>query len=227
MHCTLKCAFPGCDRQEGTTEGAARLRGGFGTPCDPIHSGFIEVLHAGEWGSICTNVLGEGRTDGGSSRRNEGEEHLVADVVCRQLGFPHGTRIDPLTATPPPPVPEDSEGPFRRRYYSDFYTDSLEEEAEEPVERFWLTNVACSGVEGRLLDCDLGPGFLNNNTGCRLTPHRMHIACRQFPVVEALEALTDPDAGALRHTPAYMQLGSCQGQYCSANCTVFAPHTPV
>ena len=76
-----------------------RVRGGFGNLCDPIHSGFIEVLHSGEWGSICTE----------QTRENRAEDNLVADVVCRQLGFPHGTRIDPLRARPPPPAPADGE----------------------------------------------------------------------------------------------------------------------
>ena len=158
-----------------------RLRGGFGSLCDPVHSGFIEVLHAGEWGSICTD----------ESVENQGENRLVADVVCRQLGFPHGTRVDPLTAQPP-----STEAP------SPFNADNRPpaEEAEEPVERFWLRDVACSGPEGRLVDCNLGQGFRNNNAGCSSNPHRIHAACRQFPVVEALEAITTPGAGASQST---------------------------
>ena len=154
-----------------------RLRGGFGSLCDPVHSGFIEVLHAGEWCSICTD----------ESVENQGENRLVADVVCRQLGFPHGTRVDPLTAQPP-----STEAP------SPFNADNRPpaEEAEEPVERFWLSDVACSGLEGRLVECNLGQGFRNNNAGCSSNPHRIHVACRQFPVVEALEAVTTPGAGA-------------------------------
>ena len=177
--------FPGCDRQEGTTEGAVRLRGGFGTPCDPVHSGFIEVLHLGEWGSICTDRLTETRA----------EDNLVADVVCRQLGFPHGTRIDPLTAEAPRPSPPDGEPPSPNAIYYDYGSIDPTEEAEEPVDRFWLSEVTCSGPEARLIDCDLGEGFRNNNAGCSSRPHRIHIACRQFPVVEALEEVTTPDAG--------------------------------
>ena len=153
-----------------------RLRGGFGTPCDPVHSGFIEILHNGEWGSICTD---------------ESVSSIVADVVCRQLGFPHGTGIDPLTE-PSPPAPED--GSY---YYPGYYSYSTTEEAEEPVDRFWLSDVSCSGTEERLVDCDLGSGFRNNEGGCVRSPHRAHIACRQFPVVEALEAVTSPEAGAV------------------------------
>ena len=167
-----------------------RLRGGFGTLCDPVHSGFIEVLHFGEWGSICTDQASE----------NRAEDNLVADVVCRQLGFPHGTRIDPLTTRPPPPTPADGEAPspYSTYYYSSYYDyRTISEEAEEPVDRFWLSEVACSGPEGRLIDCDLGQGFRNNNAGCGTRPHRVHIACRQFPVVEALEAVSDSDAGTV------------------------------
>ena len=165
-----------------------RLRGGFGTPCDPIHSGFIEVLHFDEWGSICTD-----RSD-----EDVAESNLVADVVCRQLGFPHGTRVDPLTPQPPSPPSEedDAASPYSAYYYSRMYDYNLPEEAEEPVERFWLSSVQCRGPEGRLIDCDLGPGFRSNNQGCSSTNHRLHIACRQFPVVEALESVTTPEAGA-------------------------------
>ena len=171
-----------------------RLRGGFGTPCDPVHSGFIEVLHSGEWGSICTQQ----RPD------NRAEDNLVADVACRQLGFPHGTRVDPLTSRPPPPSQSDGEAssPYATYYISYFDNSDTTEEAEESVDRFWLTQVTCSGPEGRLIDCNLGQGFLDNDTvgpGCRFEPHRIHIACRQFPVVEALEAVTTPDAGTFRH----------------------------
>ena len=184
-------SFPGCDRQEGTTEGAVRLRGGFGTLCDPVHSGFIEVLHFGEWGSICSNRRAEDRA----------EDNLVADVVCRQLGFPHGTRIDPLPAQAPPPSLSDGEGPspYTTDYDSTYDYNNNIDEAEEPVDRFWLSEVTCSGPEARLVDCDLGLGFRNFNDGCSFTftssPHRIHIACRQFPVVEALEEVTTPDAG--------------------------------
>ena len=169
-----------------------RLRGGFGTLCDPVHSGFIEILHSGEWGSICTD----------QRRESTAVDTLVADVVCRQLGFPHGTRVDPLVPRPQLPAPGEAPPTDSPIYYEYFTT----EETEEPLERFWLTDpdVRCSGPETRLIDCDLrsgpraGPGFLNNSEGCESRPHRIHIACRQFPVADALEAVTDPEAGAIR-----------------------------
>lgn len=170
-----------------------RLRGGFGTPCDPIYTGFIEILHFDEWGSICTNVRAE----------NRAEDNLVADVACRQLGFPHGTRVNPLNARPPPDeVTDYPYGTVDYSYRSYDYTDA--EEAEELVDRFWLSSVSCIGTERNLTQCDLGVGFRENNAGCtpenllRLSQnsvHRLHIACRQFPVLEALERITSPGAG--------------------------------
>ena len=182
----------GCTIQEDTAEGAVRLRGGFGTPCDPLHSGFVEVMHFGEWGSIC------------ASRREEvfTGNNLLPDVVCRQLGFPYGTRVDPLKALEPF-VPRGGVAlPPSSTYYYSFYEyyvnpDGIVEEAEEPVDRFWLGAVTCNGPEERLTDCNLGDGFQDDNRGCipgSLT-HRVHVACRHFPVVDALEAVTTAGAG--------------------------------
>ena len=120
----------------------------------------------------------------------------MADVVCWQLGFPHGTRIDPLTARTPPSMPEGAPSPYSTNHYTYYYEyDPTMEDAVEPVESFWLSSVACGGPEARLVDCNIGPGFLNNNSGCRSRPHRIYVACRQFAVVEALEASTTPGAG--------------------------------
>lgn len=153
------------------------MRGGFGTLCDPVYTGFVEIWHSGEWGSIC------------SSQIDEGNNRLVADVVCRQLGFQHGTRVNPLTSRLGLTDTESDDLP-------DDIGDSVEE-AEEPVRRFWLVSseLRCSGPEKRLVDCELGQGFIENSNQCPLQPHRMHIACRQFPVVEALEAVEAPGAG--------------------------------
>ena len=160
-----------------SAQGDVRLRGGFGTPCDPVHSGFIEVFNAGEWGAIC---------EGGGYRTTD---RLVADVVCRQLGFPHGTVVDALSIQPVQP-------------YDYYFSGELLEEAQEPQARFWLDGVQCRGLEQRLLDCDLGEGFINAADGgvaaCLDSPvaSRVHVACRQFAVPEALEAVVTPGAGA-------------------------------
>ena len=161
-----------CTTEDGTKEGSVRLRGGFGTPCDPLHTEFIEVLTEREWGGISTSVVAE----------TQEEDTLVADVVCRQLGFPHGTRVNPLTSDP-------EIGSFRA------FPEDVSLEAEAPVERFWLSSVTCRGSEGSLLDCDLGPGFRVRNEGCPSPAHPIYIACRQFSIVEALEAVTSPGAG--------------------------------
>eukprot|EP00892_Ulva_mutabilis_P007276 jgi/Ulvmu1/4920/UM202_0005.1 len=154
----LACAnsAASCPPPPPPVEGSVRLRGGFGSICDPLYTGFVEVFHLEEWGAICTD--------------SEYEDFLVADVVCRQLGFPHGTVVDPVS-------PID---------YSD--------EAEEPQERFWLTNAQCRGVEEELLDCRLGQGFITNNQGCGGNPSRFTVACRAFAVSEALEDVSTPGA---------------------------------
>lgn len=143
-----------------------------------MHSGYVEVLHNGEFGSICTTSYFEVRS----------QDNLVARVVCRQLGFPYATRVDPLTPLPQDQIPPRStfEGPV---------------EAEEPEDRFWLYDgdLECRGPEERLVDCDVGAGFTEaSNERCLGDPtyHRLHVACRQFPVPEALEGVTTPGAGS-------------------------------
>ena len=159
-----------------------RLRGGFGTPCDAVYSGFVEVFHRGEWGAIC--------------QATNGADRLVADVVCRQIGFPHGTVIDPATI---PPDQERIENDYGGYTYGPYIQE--EEEAEESQERFWLNRVSCFGPEEKLVDCDLGRGFRSDNAGCRASPFRFTVACRTFPVAEALESVTTPGAGEPNPSP--------------------------
>ena len=63
-----------------------------------------------------------------------------------------------------------------------------------------LTGVECRGVEAAGTECNTGQGFLTNTSDCPVDPEtislQLHVACRQFPVLEALEALTTPGAGA-------------------------------
>ena len=168
-----------------------RLRGGFGTPCDAVYSGFVEVYHFEEWGAIC---IGDDVSD-----------TLAADVVCRQLGFPHGTAVDPTTRTP------STAGGFAAAPFGFGFGDYSTEEAEEPQDRFWLDQVSCSGTEEQLIECNLGGGFRSNNGGCTRRPTRFTVACRTFAVPEALEEVTTPGAGAAvqqdDNTPACMHAG--------------------
>lgn len=169
----------GCDLEPPREQDAVRLRGGFGTPCDPLHSGFVEVFNAGEWGAIC---------DGEFARRRD---FLVADVVCRQLGFPHGTVVDSETTRPD-------------LYFDYYFNDDIGEESEVPLGRVWLNAIQCSGPESRLVDCNLGPGFLPAASveqacfrlGSEAPPSRLYVACRKFAIPEALEAVVAPAAGA-------------------------------
>ena len=152
-----------------------RLRGGFGTLCDPVYTGFVEVFHFDEWGAICTG--------------DTPDDRLAADVVCRQLGFPHGTMVDALTIT----VQERIYNEYGGLLYDDYVTEV--EENLAPQDRFWLNVLDCRGPEDTILDCDLGQGFRADNAGCR-SPVRLTVACRTFPVGAALEDDTTPGAGA-------------------------------
>lgn len=155
-----------------------RLQGGFGSPCSAIYTGFVEIFHEDEWGAICADGL-------------RITDLLAADVVCRQLGFPHGTPVNPASL-------EDRNTGSDYLDYGYFPAD----EAEEPQERFWLRDVQCRGPEERLLDCRLGEGFLSNNVGCNESPSRFTVACRSFAVSEALEDVTTPEASATLSRPA-------------------------
>ena len=51
-----------------------RLVDCFGTPCDPVYTGMVEVFHRGSWTTFC--------------RRPRGTH--AAPAICRQLGFAYG-----------------------------------------------------------------------------------------------------------------------------------------
>lgn len=178
-----------------------RLRGGFGSQCDLMHSGFVEVFHNNEWGAVLQTAA----------------DTLAADVVCRQLGFPHGNALvpggDPPTPLPPPDAYE--------------YYDPYNEEALPPVGRVWLRRVQCNGPEERLIDCDLGRGILPANAPF-LTGGRFTVVCRQFAVEAALEAVTTPGVGALSHAISSCHMSSCHKSSChmstpSAVCVIADP----
>ena len=156
-----------------------RLVGVFGTPCAPLYTGIVEVFHDDEWGALCLEAFPA--------------DTLVADTVCRQLGFQHGSPSDPRAARVDPEPTDDGIA-----YGSDY--QFRPEESQRPQERFWLTEVSCRGPEERLVDCDLGPGFVQDGDSCAADKggglsRRLHVACRQFAVEEALEAVTSPGAG--------------------------------
>eukprot|EP00892_Ulva_mutabilis_P011168 jgi/Ulvmu1/8423/UM043_0001.1 len=167
------CSLADCSEPAGT-QGQLRLRGGFGSPCDPIYTGFVEIFHLQEWGAIC-------------ARPNRGGVNpQSADVICRQLGFPHGTLVD-SSINPPDPGSD-----YRDPDYS--FSGYEPEEAEEPQERFWLNEISCRGPEDRLTECDLGQGFRRGNAGCTRQSSRLTVACRTFAISEALEDVTTPGA---------------------------------
>ena len=95
----------------------------------------------------------------------------MADVACRQLGFPHGTEL-----------PMDSVSMFSP------------DDPESPSLLNWLDRIDCRGPEERLVECDLRRGFLR--TPLVRTPVQPNIVvCRQFAVEAALESVVTPGAG--------------------------------
>lgn len=186
---SLLCMLAGCTKAAAEEEGAVRLVGGFGSPCDSLFTGIVEVYHDSEWGGICTY--------------SPLDNTLAADVICRQLGFPHGTPVDPLTPVKPRDSNSSQFAPSPWGGYSSYYdySNDIEEESELPAGRFWLSEVNCNGPESTLNECNLGPGYRTANKGCsggRVS--RMTVACRQFAVPEAAEAVTTPDAGTYAYS---------------------------
>ena len=73
----------------------------------------MEVFHDGQWGTVCDDHWGS----------------RDADVACRQLGYPAGSR--------------------QQHIFAHFG------EGTGPI---WLDHLVCSGTETRLLDCLDNPG---------------------------------------------------------------------
>ena len=91
------------------------------TACDDVHFGAVEFFNAGRWGSIC------------APDSDVATFAIDAAVVCRQLGFPFGSLIDPAET---------------------FY--------EEPGEMegiAWASDVLCTGLEDRLDECFFPENF--------------------------------------------------------------------
>ena len=83
------------------------------------YEGRVEVYHNGAWGTVCDDVW----------------DIEDATVVCRQLGFPHGTTQSHTNAQFGPGTGQ-----------------------------IWLDNVACSGQESRLDACG-NEGWGTHNCG--------------------------------------------------------------
>ena len=166
-----------------------RLVRGLGTPCDPLHTGIVEVFHDGLWGTICVAV--------GAQRVPT--DLNVADTVCRQLGFPYGTIVSNID-------------PADERDYVYPYRGALDDLVEsEEYGTAWVDYAVCSGDEANLLQCTVE--FVPDGRrecmdcvsyGCGTEDQyavdvnaELEIACRQFPVEEATEAIVTPGAGAL------------------------------
>lgn len=118
---------------------------------------------------------------------------FAADVICRQLGFPHGSVIDTLN---PEPFEGDSDRGSDR--HQQFPVEGLVESQTEG--RVWLGGVQCAGREDRVLECELQPpGFIPDAQTCfdagAKGRVRLVVACRKFPVEAALEAERTPGAG--------------------------------
>lgn len=113
----------------------------------------------------------------------------AAAVVCRQLGFPHGTRVDPSIN----PAEADRDILVIEEYAANFALRDADE-AEEPIGRYWLSRTDCEGTEEQLLDCDLAGGFIATNAQnarCFVAAgesSRYTVECRMFPLPGTVEA---------------------------------------
>lgn len=137
----------------------------------------MEIFHLQEWGGVCIDTTVT--------------EFLHADVICRQLGFPHGT--DASIETDPP---------GNTGLTNNAGTGILEGLAE----RAWLPDVRCTGAEAELLECQLGQGFRDDLADCGRSRLRLAVTCRTFAVSEALEDVATP--GARTPLSSYVQSSS-------------------
>ena len=116
----------GCTAVEATpSQGDVRLVPLRGVPstaaCDDVHLGGVQIFNDGRWGGICfvTSDLDSSFT-------------IDAGVICRQLGFPFGSLMEPG---------DNNGAPVD---YVDY---------RDPGELVWASDVVCSGLEERLGDC--------------------------------------------------------------------------
>lgn len=85
------------------------------------------------------------------------------------------------------------------------------------LERSWLSDVQCRGPEATVAECSNGQEFLAGATECEsgqdyyrevTISAQLYVACRHFPVVEALEGEVTPGAG--EHSALLI---SCMGTF--------------
>lgn len=167
-------------------DGAVRLANGTGTACDDLHSGVVEVYDAAAdaWGAICTAATPDDR--------------LAADVICRQLGFPHGTLEMPRAGG----------------------TGGV-----AGVGGFVIGDVACRGVEERIGECRIAPERAGGSgSACMRKAARLRVACRKFPVAEALESVVTPGAGAVATHALHAQVLLLQRRTVTFALTPVAAH---
>lgn len=122
------CCCAGCFVAE--EEGNVRLVEGLGEDCSTsLYAGRVEVFHAGEWGTVCSDLFDA--TDATTPPTPLGADGFTQTlagptVVCRQLGFESGFLIagEPSTALDAP---------------------------------IWIDDATCVGSEERLTACPRNP----------------------------------------------------------------------
>lgn len=124
-------------------------------PCDEVHMGAVEFFNDGRWGQIC-----------GPSGQRQGASTVDANVVCRQLGFPFGSLMDP------------DESRFV----------AIEKPNANPVT--WATEVICTGLEERIADCFFPEAFgASGGSVSNGLPPAVAGECRDFGTLTALAVI--------------------------------------
>ena len=183
----------GCTAEEGApSQGDVRLIPLRGVPptaaCDDVHLGGVEIFNDGRWGRICIDST------------NEVSSFTIdAGVICRQLGFPFGSLLEQGEVSGGNGIADADYGDYG-----------------EPGELVWASDVVCSGLEDRLVEClfpqefganpsgngnDYGPpsppggGLTGFRAGCsRRDGTLLSVACRRFEIegAQTLSHFRDP-----------------------------------
>lgn len=148
-----------CGLEDITEEGAVRLTFGFGTLCDPLHTGVVEVFHAGQWGAIC---------GGDTGLADDFFARGVPPIVCRELGFAVGTAV--AAPSPDPCADPAAAAPGDRVWLTEAVCRGPETQLRQ-----------CRVYPSAFLDA-----ASEASTGGCGTPRRLlAVACRQFPITTA------------------------------------------